>query len=340
MVSPWGSWSGLRASGFPMSTRRQTTPGSGRIALGLLAVTMLAAVVTMATAAPVHAGSWVHENGSVSLATTPKRVVALNWAATEALLLLGVTPIGIADRDGYSHWVHEPALPEGVHNVGSRTAPSLEAIAELKPDLIVTSSEMSPAGNLLNRIAPTYVISVYKEGHDPYRQARHMLRTLGDMLGQTARAEAVIADVEQTLATQRSRLERAGHSGDDIALVSFLDPRHVRINTPNGMLDTAIEALGLNNVWPYDGNFWGFSVIGLDALAPYRDARLVVISPTLPGLADSLANSPFWSHLPPVRNRQVYQVDPVWTFGGLYPVKRLALLLTDALLAGGSNHVR
>ena len=62
----------------------------------------------------------------------------------------------------------------------------------------------------------------------------------------------------------------------------------------------------------------------------------MVISPTLPGLADSLANSPFWSHLPPVRNRQIYQVDPVWTFGGLYPVKRLALLLTDALLAGGS----
>lgn len=96
-----------------MSTRRQTTPVSSRTALGLLAVTMLMTVMTVVTAAPVQARTWGHENGSLSLATTPKRVVALNWAATEALLLLGVTPIGIADRDGYSHWVQNPRCRKG-----------------------------------------------------------------------------------------------------------------------------------------------------------------------------------------------------------------------------------
>ena len=104
---------------------------------------------------PVFAGaaSWQHEQGTLTLDKTPERVIALNWAATEALLLLGVTPIGVADRDGYNAWVREPELPEGVANVGTRVAPSLEAIAELKPDLIVTSSEMAPAANLLERIS-------------------------------------------------------------------------------------------------------------------------------------------------------------------------------------------
>jgi iron complex transport system substrate-binding protein len=255
-------------------------------------------------------------------------VIALNWAATEALLLLGVTPIGVADRDGYNVWVREPELPEGVANIGTRVAPSLEAIAELKPDLIVTSSEMAPAANLLERIAPTYVVSVYKQGSRPFEKASGMLTTLGEMLNREERAKAVLNDIDQTLQTQRRRLENAGLTERPVALVNFLDDRH------------GLDALGLENAWPHTGNYWGFSVVGLEAIAPYQDSRIVVISPTLPGLSDTLADSPFGTYLPPVQRNQVYQIDPVWPFGGVFPVKRLATLLAEGLLAGGSDNVR
>jgi ferric hydroxamate transport system substrate-binding protein len=66
----------------------------------------------------------------------------------------------------------------------------------------------------------------------------------------------------------------------------------------------------------------------------------VVIEPTLPGLAETLSASPFWTYLPPVQREQIYRIEPVWPFGGVYPVKRLATLLTDSLLAGGSDNVR
>ncbi|PHQ24463.1 ABC transporter substrate-binding protein [Marinobacter guineae] len=286
------------------------------------------------------AGTWQHEQGTLTLEVPPQRIIALNWAATEALLLLGVIPVGIADRDGYKVWVKEPELPEGVANIGTRVAPSLEAIAELKPDLIVTSSEMAPAADLLQRIAPTYVASVYKEGSRPFEKARDMLITLGQILDRKARAEAILRDIEQTLETQRHRLEDAGLTDRPVTLVNFLDDRHVRIYTPNGLFQHALDALGLENAWPHQGNYWGFSVVGLEAIAPYQDSRIVVISPTLPGLADSLASSPFWTYLPPVQREQVYRIAPVWPFGGVYPVKRLATLLTDSLLAGGSDNVR
>ncbi len=291
---------------------------------------------------PVFAGaaSWQHEQGTLSLDNTPKRVIALNWAATEALLLLGITPIGVADRDGYSVWVKEPELPQGVANIGTRTAPSLEAIAELKPDLIVTSSEMAPAANLLERIAPTYVVSVYKKNSQPFKIASDMLTTLGDILDREERAEAVLDDINQTLQTQRRRLESAGLTDRPVALVNFLDDRHVRVYAPNGIFQSALSALGLENAWPYSGNYWGFSVIGLEALAPYGDSRIVVVSPTLPGLPETLANSPFWTYLPSVQRDQVYQIEPVWPFGGVFPVKRLARLLADSLLEGGSDNVR
>ena len=291
---------------------------------------------------PVFAGaaSWHHEQGTLTLNKTPERVIALNWAATEALLLLGVTPIGVADRDGYNVWVREPELPEGVANIGTRVAPSLEAIAELKPDLIVTSSEMAPAANLLERIAPTYVVSVYKQGSRPFEKASDMLTTLGEMLNREERAKAVLNDIDQTLQTQRRRLENAGLTERPVALVNFLDNRHVRVYAPNGLFQSALDALGLENAWPHSGNYWGFSVVGLEAIAPYQDSRIVVISPTLPGLSDTLADSPFWTYLPPVQRNQVYQIDPVWPFGGVFPVKRLATLLAEGLLAGGSDNVR
>lgn len=192
----------------------------------------------------------------------------------------------------------------------------------------------------LSGLPPTYVISVYKEGHRPFQKAREMLTTLAEMLGREARAEAILADLEQTLATQRQRLEEADMTGRPVALVNFLDDRHVRIYAPNSLYQSTLNALGLENAWPMEGNFWGFSVVGLEAIAPYQDSRIVVISPILPGLADTLANSPFWTYLPPVTRNQVYQIDAVWPFGGVFPVKRLAIMLTDALLEGGSDNVR
>ncbi|MGM0953659.1 MAG: iron-siderophore ABC transporter substrate-binding protein [Pseudomonadota bacterium] len=288
---------------------------------------------------PVNAETWQHEGGTLSLDNPPERIIALNWAATEALLLLGITPVGVADRDGYSTWVREPELPEGVANIGTRVAPSLEAIAELKPDLIVTSSEMAPAADLLERIAPVYVVSIYKEGSQPFDKASEMLLTLGDMTGREDRAEAVLDDIDSTLEKQRARLADAGLNNRSVALVNFLDDRHVRIFTPNGLYQTALDALDLNNAWPRDGNYWGFSMVGLDAIASYENSRIVVLSPTLPGLADTLADSPFWTYLPTVKNNEVYQIDPVWPFGGVFPVKRLAVLLTDALIEGGSDNV-
>ncbi len=167
-----------------------------------------------------------------------------------------------------------------------------------------------------------------------------MLTTLGDMLDREERAAAVLNDINRTLQTQRRRLENANLTERPVALVNFLDDRHVRVYAPNGLYQSALDALGLENAWSQPGNYWGFSVAGLEALAPYQDTRIVVIAPTLPGLSDTLADSPFWTYLPPVQRDQVYQIDPVWPFGGVFPVKRLATLLADSLIAGGSDNVR
>ncbi len=286
------------------------------------------------------AESWPHEGGELVLDKVPQRIVALNWAATEALLLLGVTPVGVADRDGYPYWVQEPPLPDGIYNVGTRSAPSLEAIAELDPDLIVTSGQLAPARSQLKALAPTYIISVYDKGTSPLEQATRMLITLGDMLNREKQAEEALASLDRTLARNRDRLAAAGLSGAPVALVNFMDDRHVRINAPNGIFQAALDGLGLRNAWQQNGNFWGFAMVGLEDLAPLEDAHLVAISPVPPGLDQQLSQSPFWTHLPAVQQRRVYQIDPVWAYGGIYAVHRMSELLTEALLTGGTGDVR
>lgn len=300
----------------------------------------LVLVVLLLLAGPAQAaGVWTHERGELELAATPTRVVALNWAATEALLLLGVVPVGVADLAGYPVWVQEPPLPEGPRNVGRRSAPSLEAIAELKPDLIVTSGQLAPAWELLRDIAPTYVISVYDKGAQPYQRARTMLLTLAEILGREDRAKEVLAEHDRVLAEQRQRLQEAGLAERPVALVNFMDDRHVRINAPNGILQAGLEGLGLQNAWHQPGNFWGFAMVGLEALADMDEARLVAIRPLAPTLPEQLARSPFWQYLPMVEQGRIHAIDPVWAYGGVHSVTRLARLLTDALLAGGDQNV-
>ncbi|WP_185845451.1 hypothetical protein [Kibdelosporangium aridum] len=49
-------------------------------------------------------------------------MVVLEWAYTEELVALGVTPVGNADNEGYKTWVTAPgsALLNGVADVGQR----------------------------------------------------------------------------------------------------------------------------------------------------------------------------------------------------------------------------
>ncbi|MEX1226887.1 MAG: iron-siderophore ABC transporter substrate-binding protein [Marinobacter sp.] len=306
----------------------------------LPAIRLMLILLLIVIAPVTQAETFRHERGEIELEHPPQRIVALNWAAAEALILLGVTPTGVADLDGYPVWVKEPAMPPGVQNVGIRASPSLEAIHQLKPDLIITSAQLAPAYEQLKDIAPTYVISVYDKGLDPFQQAKIMLQALGDMLDRSKKADRILADLERSLAANRKRLANAGLHDKPIALVSFMDNRHVRIMTRNGLLSAALEGLGLTNAWTEEGNFWGFSLVGLEVLAPMKDARLVVISPTAPGLADQLAASPFWQHLPMVNDEEIYQVETVWSFGGIHAVQRLAENLTDQLLQGGAHNVR
>ena len=61
----------------------------------------------------------------------------LEWQQIEDVLTLCVTPVGVADVEGYTTWDTAEDLPEGVTDVGMRGEPNLDALFATNPDLVI-----------------------------------------------------------------------------------------------------------------------------------------------------------------------------------------------------------
>lgn len=98
-----------------------------------------------------------HAMGSTTLEKTPKKVVILTNEGTEALLALGVTPVGAVQSWTGDPWYdHIKNQLKDTEVVGLEDTVNVEAIAALKPDLIIGNKMRQEAiYEQLNAIAPT-----------------------------------------------------------------------------------------------------------------------------------------------------------------------------------------
>ncbi|WP_328187957.1 iron-siderophore ABC transporter substrate-binding protein [Marinobacter sp. OP 3.4] len=278
-----------------------------------------------------------HDAGDLRFEEPPQRIVALNWWLVEHLLALGMTPVGVADAEGYREWVAQPPLPDSVKSVGARQSPNLEAIRSLEPDLILVTGHLMAAVPALETIAPTLVQTTYEAGSNPWKRARDHLITLGKVLDREAQADKVLEQAEQDLADTRRRLANAGLAGQEAFLVRFLDDRRLRIHGDNSMLDQALEQAGLSNAWQRATNLWGFTPGTLADLGGHPDAWLIYIRPWPEADRERLLASDLWPYLPMASSGRVTGVGPVWTFGGVLSVPMMARMLADQLIEGNGE---
>ncbi|MBN3821962.1 ABC transporter substrate-binding protein, partial [Paraburkholderia sp. Se-20369] len=141
-----------------------TRPGR-RLALAQLAALgvaggwqphVLAATGAAAAGHPALANPVVSQ-ASARMPARPLRVVALEFMFAETLAALDITPVGMVDTAFYPGWLgYDNARFAHVTDVGSRQEPGLEAIAAVKPDLIIgVGFRHAPIFEALDRIAPT-----------------------------------------------------------------------------------------------------------------------------------------------------------------------------------------
>ncbi|MFC8828386.1 ABC transporter substrate-binding protein [Streptomyces sp. NPDC057137] len=135
-----------------------------------------------------------HFQGRTTISSAPEKVVVISTGQADALLTLGVVPAG--STRGEDAGLIPPYLSAGfpqrsaaladVADVGSRTDPSLEAIANIKPDLILMNTAGKDGGSLykaLSELAPT----VATQGTGLYWKQDFLL--VADSIGRTEQAQ-------------------------------------------------------------------------------------------------------------------------------------------------------
>jgi iron complex transport system substrate-binding protein len=141
------------------------------------------------------------EFGDVTVDEKPVRVVALGWGDAETALALGVQPVGASDWLGFGGEGVGP-WAEGLYDTAPKIIetlePSYEAIAALKPDLILDtkSSGDQERYDKLSSIATTIGVP---EGKTSYLTTmEEQMNLVSSALGLKGEGDDLLAEVDAT----------------------------------------------------------------------------------------------------------------------------------------------
>ena len=185
----------------------------------------------------------------------------------------------------------------------------------------------------LERIAPVTSFALYSPGTDTWQEMQTLTHQLGELTERQPQAEQLIEETQTLMTTLRESRSRSQSEIAPLLMVQFMDARHVRIFGDNSLYNAVLEQLELPNAWDKPTNAWGFALVGVEALARYPEAMLVIIDPLPAGVEEQLAKSGLWQQLPSVKNDNLLHLPPVWSFGALPSAQRFAKELTAALEA-------
>lgn len=263
-----------------------------------------------------------HAMGTTEIKGTPERVVILTNEGTEALLSMGVKPVGAVQS-----WLGEPWYEhiekemEGVEVVGTESEVNVEAIAALKPDLIIGNKmRQEKVYEMLSKIAPTVFSETlrgdWQQNFELYAKA----------LNREEEGQQVIADFEGRIDDLK---ETAGDKlNQDVSVVRFMAGL-TRVYYKDTFSGVIFEKLGLNysdsvhELFKDNPEDLFVREVGKEVI-PQMDADLLfyfTYSP--PGDTEATkteeewTNDPLWKNLNVVKEGKAYRVDDaVWNTAG------------------------
>lgn len=264
--------------------------------------------------------------GKVSADENP-RVAVLDWGLAETMLMLGSAPFAVAEAPLYGQRVVVPPLPEGTIDLGLRSWPNIEFMQSLRPDLILCQAGYGIPASRLEQIAPTLALPLYTAERQPLQRSEEALHTIGARLGRSQAAELALESSRTHFSTLRDAL--TDYDGRPVLIVKFADERLIDIYGAGSLFDDVLGLVGIENAWTGTTNNWGFTTDGIDAIARFPHARLVIIEP---GPPQSLQDSALWNALAAVREKRVISIPPTWVFGALPSAMRFGTVLARGLM--------
>ncbi|MFD9423868.1 MULTISPECIES: ABC transporter substrate-binding protein [unclassified Streptomyces] len=267
------------------------------------------------------AGSGTHTvstvNGNVEVPVAPKRVVVLDSGELDSALSLGVRPVGAthsATEDSFPSYLPASETKD-IKQVGEIANPNMEAVAALKPDLILTSKVRDgDRYEQLSKIAPTVMTeatgSAWKENFQLH----------ADALGKKAEAKKVIAAYDAQVAKVTEAIggkEKA--AATEVNFVRFVEGAEIRIYGKQNYIGSLLADLGTGRPAITDKAKDGFSYDVSPEKIDLADADVIFTStygdPGKAGTTKTM-NSGLWKGLKASKNGKVFKVDDrLWIAG-------------------------
>jgi iron complex transport system substrate-binding protein len=260
------------------------------------------------------------------------RVACIDWAAAESLAWLGVMPVAVPDLATYRQWLPEPALPAATVNLGTRSEPNLELLAEIRPDRIIISSWQAGMLARFATIAPTESAVIFDARRKPYARIRELLLDVGRTVGREDAARRRLAESDDALDALR-RIPHGRACRPAYVAVLNDDGAQAFVYGKGSWVDTVMGRIGLRNAWTGPTSFYGNSLVGIVELAANRDAAILYLDQgARTRRAEArLGVSTLWRSLPAVANGRALPIPAFYALGGLPSALRCARILARAM---------
>ncbi|MBY7973165.1 ABC transporter substrate-binding protein [Vibrio fluvialis] len=243
-------------------------------------------------------------HGEFTLNKVPQRIVALEFSFVDALAAVDVSPVGIADDNDPSRLLPAVSAKLGQwQSVGTRSQPSLEVIASLKPDLIIADVDRhSAVYRDLSKIAPTLLLPSRRETYEDNLKSAAII---GKVIGKEAEMQQRLAQHHQLMAHYAAQL-----SGLNNQTVQFGVAREngFYAHSVESYAGGVIHALGLAAPTGLR-NENASRQISLEQLLALNPNYLVVGDYTEQSIVSRWQKQPLWNVLNAVRAKQVLHVD-------------------------------
>ncbi|PEZ80904.1 iron-siderophore ABC transporter substrate-binding protein [Bacillus sp. AFS017274] len=272
-----------------------------------------------------------HVMGETTIPENPKRVVVLTNEGTEALLAMGVKPVGAVKSWLGNPWYdHIKDDMDGVEIVGTELEVNLEKIAALKPDLIIGNKVRQEAVyDKLSAIAPTVFSETltgnWKENFSLYAKAINNEDKGNEVLQQF---DQHIADVKEKLGDKVNQ---------EVSVVRFLAGTSYIYYT-DSFSGVIFDQLGFKraeqqkDLFNADNKLGNFSLqVGKEAI-PKMDGDIQFYFTYAPNgdkeatdTAKEWTSEALWNNLNAVKKGNAYEVsDAVWnTAGGVIAANKM-----------------
>lgn len=265
-----------------------------------------------------------HAMGETTIEGEPKRIVILTNEGVEALLAMGVTPVGAVEAwTGDTWYEHTTEQLKDTKSVGNESEPSLEAIAALKPDLIIGNKmRQEKVYDQLSKIAPTVFAETlrgdWQENFKLYAQAINKEDVGKEKL------DAYNKRIEDL------KVEFGDKTQQEVSMVRFM-AGDVRIYHKDSFSGVILEQLGFAR--PAEQDLPDFAEKGVTKeRIPAMDGDIMFYFTYETGdneatkLEEEWVNDPLFQNLEVAKAEKVFKVnDVIWNTAGGYIAANLML---------------